>query len=91
VNAPDTAAFPRCGAFAITTNAPRRLRCATCFETHCATAKFSPSPTVLVDFRRLLRSRFAGLGTRKWRPVPGFRGSGGQRIRHDRCYQGMAA
>ena len=41
----DTAAFPRCGAFAIPTNAPRRWRCATRFETHCATTKCSPYPT----------------------------------------------
>src|SRR6478609_11787224 len=41
----DTAAFPRCGAFAIPTNAPRRWRCATCFETHCSTTKCSPYPT----------------------------------------------
>lgn len=41
----DTAAFPRCGAFAIPTNAPRRWRKATCFETHCATTKCSPYPT----------------------------------------------
>ena len=78
----DTAAFPRCGAFAIPTNAPRRWRCATRFETHCATTKCSPYPTDgqvgRVDFRRLLRSRFAGLGNRaQVATCSWLRGSGG--------------
>lgn len=81
----DTAAFPRCGAFAIPTNAPRRWRCATCFETHCATTKCSPYPTDgqvgRVDFRRLLRSRFAGLGNRaQVATCSWLRGSGGSSV-----------
>src|SRR4029078_123962 len=80
----DTTAFPRCGAFAIPTNAPRRWRCATCFETHCATTKCSPYPTDgqvgRVVFRRLLRSRFAGLANRVAATCSWLRGSGGSSV-----------